>query len=136
MAVSNPTLSNPKPRKFLTKIFAFARTDSSTLKCVLPKGAIIAAVDVHQTVAASTAAGAVTVGWSGDTDGVLNAFSLPTTSVGFTGAGAAFGSGWGTPLDSDKQIISTYTVGSSTAGGTGFVLIHYFIPGPGEGLDD
>jgi hypothetical protein len=136
MAVSNPNLSYPKPRTLQRKIFAVARTDSSTVKCVLPKGAIIVGVFVHQTVNASTAAGAVTVGWSGDTDGVLNAFSMATTAVGFVAAGTAIGSGVNTPLDSDKAVISTYTVGSSTAGGTGFVYIDYFMPGPGESVDD
>jgi hypothetical protein len=136
MAVANPTLSYPKPRGIQRKIFAVARTDSSTVKCWLPKGAIVIGVFVHQTVNASTAAGAVTVGWSGDTDGILNAFSMATTAVGYVTAGTAIGSGVNVPLDSDKAVISTYTVGSSTAGGTGFVYIDYFMPGPGETVDD
>lgn len=138
MAVSNPTLSFPKPRDILTKIIPIARTDSSTQKCVLPKGAVIANVRVLQTAAAVTGAGAVNVGWSGATTALLNAFSLPTASVGMALAGTAVGTQVvaATPLDSDKAVISTYTVGSSTAGGTGYVFIEYFMPGPGEGIDD
>ena len=136
MAVSNPSLSYPKPRNLLQKQFAVARTDSSTVKCVLPKGAVIADVEVFQNVNASTAAGAVTVGWTGDTDALLNAFSMATTAVGLVKAGTAIGSGMFTVLDSDKQVLSTYTVGSSTAGGTGYVIVKYFMPGPGEGVDD
>ncbi len=136
MAASNPSLSYPKPRDLQTKIFAVARTDSSTVKCWLPKGAIVVDVEVLQDVNASTAAGAVTVGWTGDTDAILNAFSMATTKVGLVKAGTAYGSGLFTPLDTDKAVFSTYTVGSSTAGGTGYVIIKYFRPGPGESVDD
>lgn len=136
MAVSSPNMSYPKSRSLQTKIFAIARTDSSTVKCVLPKDAIIAGVYVLQTVAASTAAGSINVGWSGATTGILNAFSMATTSVGYAPSGTATGAQVGVKLDSDKQVIATYTVGSSTAGGTGYVKIEYFVPGPGEGLDD
>lgn len=136
MAVSNPTLSYPKPRDYQVKIFAVARTDSSTVKCVLPKDAIIADVEVYQNVNAATAAGAVSVGWTGNTTAVLSSFSMATTAVGLVKAGTAIGSGVFARLDSDKQVFATYTVGSSTAGGTGFVIIKYFVPGPGEGVDD
>lgn len=127
----------PKARDLLVKIGTIARTDSSTLKMVLPKGAIIAEVLVHQQVAASTAAGAVSVGWSGATTALLSSFSLPTTSVGLVTAGTAAGSGiLAAPLTEDKQVIASYTVGSSTAGGTGYFVVKYFIPGPGETLID
>lgn len=133
MAVS---LSYPKPRSIQRKIIAIARTDSSTVKCWLPKDAIVVGVFVHQTVNASTDVGLVTVGWSGDTDAILNAFSMATTAVGYVAPGTAIGSGLNTRLDTDKAVISTYTVGSSTAGGTGYVHIEYFIPGPGELVND
>lgn len=136
MAVTNPTLFNPKPRSIQRKTFAVARTDSSTIKCWLPKDAIVVGVFVHQTVNASTAAGAVSVGWSGATTAILNAFSMATTAVGYVAPGTAIGTGLNARLDSDKAVISTYTVGSSTAGGTGFVQIEYFVPGPGEAVDD
>ncbi len=136
MTVGTVGLSYPKPRELLTKIFPVARTDSSTVKCVLPKDAIIAGVYVLQTVAASTAAATFNVGWSGTTTGILNGFSMATTSVGYAPGGTATGASVGTKLDSDKQIICTYSVGSSTAGGTGYVKIEYFVPGPGEAIDD
>jgi len=136
MPVTNPNLSYPKSRALQTKIFAVARTDSSTVKCVLPKDAIIAGVYVLQTVDAATAAGAINVGWSGATTGILNAFSMATTKVGYAAAGTATGAQVGVKLDSDKIVIASYTVGSSTAGGTGFVKIEYFVPGPGESIDD
>lgn len=130
------TLSYPKPRDIKVKVVSIARTDSSTEKCVLPKDAVICGVFVHQTVAASTAAGAFNLGWSGATTALLNAFSMPTSSVGYAAGGSATGASVGTKLDSDKTVIASYTVGSSTAGGTGYVVIQYFIPGPGEGLTD
>jgi len=129
-------LSYPKPRELSTKIIPIARTDSSTATCALPKNACIVDVKVYQAVAASTAAGAFNLGWSGSTTAILNAFSMATTSVGLASAGTAAGSGLFTPLDTDKNVIATYTVGSSTAGGTGYVMISYFVPGPQEGVDD
>ena len=98
------TLTAPKPRAILSKTIRILRTDSSTVKCWLPKSAYIIGVHVIQTTNAVTAAGTV--------------------------------AGQGTQLDSDKAVISTYTVGSSTAGGEGFVVIDYFVPGPGEAIDD
>lgn len=138
MTVTNVTLSNPKPRTVLTKVVSIARTDSSTLKCVLPKGAVITGVRVLQVDNAATAAGSFVLGWSGATSAILSAFSMATTKVGLVQAGTSIGTvaGAATPLDSDKQVIATYTVGSSTAGGTGYVFIEYFIPGPGEAIDD
>lgn len=135
---ANVNLSYPKARVTYNKVFQFARTDSSTLKCVLPKDACVVGVDVTQASAAVTGAGAINVGWAGATTALLNAFSLPTTSVGQSGAGAAAGSFvlGQTKLDSDKAVICTYTVGTSTAGGVGFVRIFYMVPGPGENTDD
>ncbi len=130
------TLSYPKPRDVQTKVVSIARTDSSTEKCVLPKDAVICGIFVHQTAAAVTAAGAFNLGWSGATTALLNAFSMPTSSVGYAAGGSATGASVGTKLDSDKTVIASYTVGSSTAGGTGYVVIQYFVPGPGEGLTD
>ena len=135
MAVANPSLSYPKPRDTLTKIIPIARTDSSTLKCVLPKDAVVMAVTCLQTVAAGTNAATWTLGWSGTTTALLNAFSAGTTSVGLTHPGAAVGASVLTKLDSDKQIIATFG-GTSLSGGTGYIIIDYFVPGPGEAVDD
>jgi hypothetical protein len=126
------TLSYPKPRSLQTKVIAIARADSSTEKCVLPKHAVICDVHVLQNVDSSTAAAAVDVGWSGDTNGILAAFSMATTAVGLVNAGTAAGTGVMTKLDSDKIVISTFTAGSSSAGGTGYVIISYFVAGPNE----
>ena len=136
MTVGTVGLSYPKPRELLAKIIPIARTDSSTVKCVLPRDAIIAGVYVLQTAAAATAAATFNVGWAGATTGILNGFSMGTTSVGYTTGGTATGSQVGTKLTQDQQVIATYSVGSSTAGGTGYVKIGYFVPGAGEVIDD
>ena len=128
--------SYPKPRELLAKIIPIARTDSSTAKCALPRDAIIVGVYVIQTSNAVTGAGAYNLGWSGATTGILNAFSLPTTSVGYAPSGTATGAQVAVKLTQDQQVIGTYTVGTSTAGGTGYVKIEYFVPGPGEAIDD
>lgn len=136
MALQRIDLSYPKPRSLQTKIIPIARTDSSTVKCVLPKDAVVTNVHVFQNVNASTAAGSFVLGWSGATSALLSAFSMATTAVGLVNAGTSAGSGILSKLDSDKQVIATYTVGSSTAGGTGFVIIDYFVAGPGEDATD
>lgn len=136
MAVSNPSLSYPKTRELMQKQFAVARTDSSTVKCVLPKDAIVVDVEVYQNSNAVTGAANINVGWSGATTALLNAFSMATTAVGLVKPGTAIGSGIFARLDSDKQVICTFNVGTSSAGGTGYVIIKYFMPGPGEAVDD
>jgi hypothetical protein len=135
MGVANPNLSYPKPRGLQTKVFPIARTDSSTVKCVLPKDAVIVNVHCYQNVNAATNAATWTVGWTGDTDAVLNAFSAATTAVGLVNPGTAIGSGVFQKLDTDKAVFSTFG-GTSTGGGTGFVTIDYFIAGAGEAVDD
>jgi len=135
MSYANPNLSYPKPRNVLTKIIPMARTDSSTAKCVLPKGCVVMAVTCLQTSAAVTNPATWTVGWSGTTTALLNAFSAGTTSVGLAHPGVAVGASVMTILDSDKQIIASFG-GTSASGGVGYVFIDYFQPGPGEGVDD
>ena len=129
-------LSYPKRKETMQLVLPIARTDSSTPKCVLPKGAVITGVHVAQLVDAATAAGSFVLGWSGTTSAILSAFSMATTKVGLVNAGTSLGSGVLTKLDSDKTVISTYTVGSSTAGGTGYVIIDFFMAGANEGVDD
>jgi len=129
-------LSYPKRRESMTLIVPIARTDSSTLKCVLPKDAVVCGLHVYQAVDATTAAGSFSLGWSGATTALVNAFSMATTKVGLVNTGTNTGASFMTKLDTDKAVIATYTVGSSTAGGTGYVLIDFFIPGGGEGVDD
>jgi hypothetical protein len=138
MPLQRINMSYPKPRSTERKIIPIARADSSTEKCFLPKDAIITGVYVIQSTAAVTGAASYNLGWSGATTALLNAFSLPTSTVGFAAAGSAAGATLvaGTKLDSDKQVIGTFTVGTSSAGGTGFIVIEYFVAGPGEDITD
>ena len=128
-------MSYPKPRSLQTKVIAIARTDSSTVKCVLPKDAVVTNIHVLQTTDAATDVGTFVLGWSGATSALLSAFTMATTKVGLVNAGTSAGASVLTKLDSDKQVIATYTVGSSTAGGVGYVVIDYFVAGPGEAVD-
>ena len=128
-------LSYPKGRDLITKILPIARTDSSTVKCVSPKDAVIVGVHCLQNSNAATAAATWTVGWSGATTAILNAFSAATTAVGLVNPGTAIGTGVFTKLDSDKAVISTFG-GTSTAGGTGYIMIEYFLASGNEGVDD
>lgn len=129
-------LSYPKGRDLITKIVPIARTDSSTVKCVIPKDAVIVGVHVLQVDNAVTAAGSFVLGWAGSTSAILSAFSMATTKVGLVNPGTSAGASLFTKLDTDKQVLSTYTVGSSTAGGTGYVAIEYFVASGNEAVDD
>ena len=132
---SQVTLSYPKTRGCSKKIIPITRTDSNTLKCIIPKDAVITGVYCYQNVNAATAAATWTVGWAGATNALLNAFSAATTAVGFVLPGTAAGSAVLTKLDVDRPVLVTFG-GASTAGGTGWVIIEYFMAGAGELADD
>lgn len=129
-------LYTPKPRDILTKVVPINRTDSGTVKAALPKDAVIVGVFVNQMTNAVTGAGSFSLGFPGATTALVSAFSMPTTRVGFVAVGASAGSAVGTKLTADQQVISTYTAGTSTAGGEGYVVIQYFVPGGNETIYD
>ena len=124
----------PKVQELYTKAIPIYRTDSSTEKCTLPRDAVITRVMVNQTSNAVTGAGSFVLGWSGSTSALLSAFSMATTKVGLVTPGTSTGASVGTKLTSDVTVLSTYTAGTSTAGGEGYVIIEYYIPGPGESI--
>lgn len=126
----------PKGRDLICKIMKINRTDSSTPKMTIPKDAVIVGVHVYQDAVAVTGNGAYNLGWSGATTSILNAYSLTTAGTGLQNSGSATGTGVFTKLTQDQLLIGTYTVGTSTAGGTGYVAIEYFMPGGQEGVDD
>jgi len=136
MSYTNPTLSYPKRRCTLQLVIPIARTDSATTKAWLPKDAVVTGVHVLQNVNASTAVATFTVGLGSDVDGILETFTMGTTKVGLVNAGTSSGVSVLTKLTADAPITSSYAVGSSTAGGTGFVIIDFFVTGPGEAVDD
>lgn len=129
-------LSYPKGRDLITKVIPIARTDSSTQKCALPKDAVIVGVHVYQATNAVTGAATFNLGWAGATTAIINAFSMATTAVGLVNPGTNTGTGVFSKLTQDQMVIATYSVGTSTAGGTGYVTIEYFVAGAGEAVDD
>lgn len=133
MAVTSTT---PKPKKILTKIATILRTDSSTEKFVLPKDAVIVSVTINQTSNAVTNTGAFVLGWSGSTSALVQSYTMATTKVGLVSPNTFVGASVGTKLTEDKMVLSTYSVGSSTAGGEGYVIVNYYIAGPGETIGD
>lgn len=135
--LSQISLSYPKARSRLVKSFVVNRTDNGIAKCVLPKDAVVTGINILQQTAAVTGPGTVSIGLSGvSATALVNAFSLPVASVGYAPAGTAVGTSVYTKLPVDRVVTCTYTVGSSTAGGTGVVFIEYFVAGPGEEPDD
>jgi hypothetical protein len=136
MPVFQVNLSYPKPRALQTKFGLITRTDSATPKMVLPKGSIPWSVEFLQTSAAVTDVGGVDIGWTGDADALVDGQVFGTTLTGSGPAtGVIAGLSLGQPLAADTVITATYVVGSSTAGGAATFAIHYFMPGPGEGID-
>lgn len=129
-------LSYPKGRDVITKVIPINRTDIATLKCVVPKDAVIVGLHVYQAVASATAAATINLGWAGAATALLNAYSMGTSSTGLANPGAQTGTGVFTKLDSDKAIIATFTAGGSTGGGTGYVTIEYFLASGNEQVDD
>ena len=136
MSYTNPNLSYPKRRSTLQLIIAVGRTDSATQKAWLPKDAVVTGVHVLQNVAAATAVATFTVGLGSDVDGILETFTMATTKVGLVNAGTSAGVAVLAKQSVDAPITVTYAVGSSTAGGTGFVIIDFFVAGSGEAVDD
>jgi hypothetical protein len=136
MSYTNPTLSYPKRRTTMQLVVPVARTDSATTKAWLPKDAVVSGVHVLQNVNAATATASFTVGLGSDADGILEAFTMATAKVGLVNAGTSAGVSVMSKLTADAPVTVTYTVGSSTAGGTGFVIIDFFVAGPGEAVDD
>jgi hypothetical protein len=136
MSYTNPTLSYPKRRSMMQLVIPVARTDSATQKAWLPKDAVVTGVHVLQNVNASTAVATFTVGLGSDADGILETFTMATSKVGLVNAGASAGVSVLSKLTVDAPVTVTYAVGSSTAGGTGFVMIDFFVAGSGEAVDD
>jgi hypothetical protein len=135
MPIFSVGLSYPKPRDMQWKVVPLTRGDSSTVKTVIPKDAVIAFVMVHQTVAAVTTAPTVNLGTSGTPTGLLNAFSIAiTTPVGLVTAGTTTGALVGTKLAADATIISTHN-GAGTSGAA-VAYIGYYMAGPGEDPTD
>ena len=129
-------LSYPKRRTTLQLIIPVARTDNGTTKAMLPKDAVVTGIHVLQNVDAATNTGSFTVGLGGTANALLTTFTMATTKVGLVNAGTSAGASVMTKLDNDYKVTVTYSVGSSTAGGTGYVIIDFFVAGPGEAVDD
>lgn len=137
MAYANPTLSYPKPRATLTKIIPFLRTDAGTVKAWLPKDSIIIGVHIFQSSNATTGAASVSMGAPGSPSAFIASATLPTTGAPrLNNPDSAAAAGLFTKLTADTAITVTYAVGTSTAGAEGYFVIEYFMPGPGEGVDD
>jgi hypothetical protein len=117
-------------------VIPVARTDSATTKAWLPKDAVVTGVHVLQNVNAATAVATFTVGLGAVANGILETFTMATSKVGLVNAGASAGVSVLSKLTVDAPVTVTYAVGSSTAGGTGFVIIDFFLAGPGEAVDD
>ena len=137
MAYANPTLSYPKARSVYTKIIPFLRTDAGTVKAWLPKDSVIIGVHIFQATNAAVGAASVSMGTAGSPSAFIASATLPTTGAPrLNNPDSAAAAGLFTKLTADTPINVTYSVGTSTGGAEGYFVIEYFVPGPGEALDD
>lgn len=137
MAYAVPSLSYPKARSVYTKILPFTRTDAQTVRAWLPRDAVIMGVHIWQATNAVTATGSVSLGFPGTPSAFISGATMATSGAPrLFNPDSAAAPGLFTKLTSDVALVTTYTVGSSTAGGEGFFVVEYFVPGPGEQVDD
>lgn len=136
-------LSYPKPRELLTKFFKISRTDTTGVaKTALPKGSIIGGAYVIGGVASDAATTAtVSFGSSVTATEYVSGFDVKTaaTGEGYSPVGAAaVGSAFGVAVANDIVVYGKYaeTGTASTTGGPWIVKLEYFVPGPGEAVDD
>ena len=135
--------SYPKPRELITKFFKVSRTDTTAAqKTALPKFAIIAGAYVVGGVA-SDAATTATISFGSTTTATeyVSGYDVKTaaTATGYNPVGSkAVGAAFGTPLATDLPVYAKYaeTGTASTTGGPWIVKLEYFVPGPGELVDD
>lgn len=135
------TLSYPKPRDSLVKLFNIARTNTTAAQfTTLPKHAVITGMYVIGAVASdATTSASVSIGTTTTNSNELMAtFDVKTaaTGEGYSPAGAAaVGSAMATPLTVDTPVYGKYTSsGAETTGGPWTIKIEYFVTGPGETL--
>ena len=136
-------LSYPKPRELITKFFKISRTDTTgTKKAAIPKGSIIGGAYVIGGVVADAATTAtISFGSSATATEYVSGYDVKAaaTGEGYSPVGAAaVGTAFGVPITADAQIYGIYaeTGTASTTGGPWIVKLEYFVPGPGEAVDD
>jgi hypothetical protein len=129
-------MSYPKPRSTQVKMFAIAREDNGTSKCVLPKGAIVVGAYVILSGACAGTTATISCGYGGSANELVAGFVVSTADAGYHAVATKAGADViaGTKQTADRIIKSTYAAGDSgeTTGALGFIKLEYFVPGPGE----
>ena len=129
------TLYSPKAKVSNTK-FGQITGNIATAQTlmVLPKDAIISGVYVYGAAAASSAT-TLTASVGSDADGLLNAYDLVASGLGYNCAGAATGAAFGTKLTADSVVTGTLSAAvAGDAAKTWLVKVEYTMPGSGETL--
>ena len=133
------SLSYPKTRESLEKVFKVVRTDTTAFVAgVIPKDAIITGMYVigHAASDAATSA-SVNLGTSSTATELIAAFDVKTaaTGEGYSPVGAAaVGTAMMTKLTADTPVYAKYIEAgtASTTGGPWFIKVEYIVTGPGE----
>lgn len=132
------TNTSPPALEMYTKVVRIVRTDTTAFNAfVLPKGAVISAVNVMgQTASDAATTATLDVGSNpGTTDQILQDFDVKgATGVGYYAAEAKAGTGVGVQLTADTLMKAKYTETgtASTTGGPWLVKVEYYFPQPGN----
>lgn len=136
-------LSYPKARTLQTKFIQIARTDTTAaIMAWLPKDAmLVGAFVIGHTASDAATTATLDVGTTSTATELIASYDVKTaaTGEGFSAVGAAaVGSAFATRLTADKPVYAKYTESgtASTTGGPWTVCLDYFVPGPGELVDD
>lgn len=137
-ALSNVSLSYPKPRELLTKIVKVVYTDTTAfIGAWLPRDAIIAGIYViGQAVNTAVTSASLGIGSTVSANEYVTGYDIKAaaTGEGYNPVGsAAVGSAFMAKLTADTNLYFKITsAGGSDGGGPWYVKIEYFIPGAGE----
>lgn len=135
-------LNYPKARGGQEKFFKVSRTDTTaSIKAALPKDAILMGSYIIGGVASNAGTAAqLDVGTSATATELIAAYPLHTTAgEGYNISGIyAVGSAMGVKQTADVMVYAKYTESgtASSTGGPWIVKLEYFVPGPGEQVDD
>jgi len=129
------TLYNPKSKVSGTKWGTVTGNIATAQELmVLPKDAIISGVYLYGAAVASSAC-TLTASVGADADGLLVAYDLAASGLGYNTPGATTGAAFGQKLTVDSTVTATLSAAvAGDAAKTWLIKVEYTMPGSGETL--
>lgn len=101
---------------------------------VLPKDAIVSGVYIYGAAVASAAC-TLTAAVGADADGLIVAYDLAASGLGYNSVGATMGASFGTKLTVDSVVTGTLSAANAGDAALSWIVkVEYVIPGSGETL--